>query len=329
MVKDIYPGYNGSYPFSLYNFKNKLYFAADYGYGPFLWTSDGSEAGTKVVKPALIQYYQPFADANNKLFFDAYSTVANGYELYATDGTTPGTKLVRDINSGPASSNPFNLTKGNALLYFLADDGKHGMELWVSNGVKAGTHLVKNITPGTGSSYLNYMVNVQDKLFFTMNDSLWQSDATNSGTHKISDPALNGTSNFSGLTAIGDWLYFSAYNNATGQEVFTAKATALSAPPNFILQNAPSSIANNDVFEVKLLTNPVTNHLKLMVTVAASKTAQIVITDASGRMMQTASRTLQAGTTVMSFDAGSWAHGIYVIKVSTADGKSATLKALK
>ncbi|TKK69322.1 T9SS type A sorting domain-containing protein [Ilyomonas limi] len=330
IVKDIRAGYDGSYPFNLHNFDDKLYFAADYGYGPFLYTSDGTDAGTKVLKAVLIQPYTPFAQAHNKLFFDAYSTVASGYELYATDGTSAGTKLVRDINNGPASSNPFALVNGDTLLYFMADDGKHGAELWVSNGVKTGTHLIKNITPGIDNSYFSYMVNVNDKLFFTMNDTLWQSDATNGGTHKMQDPTLDGMNSIYGLTRVGDWLYFSGYKQSTGQEVYTARVADFFITSNTITQQKMAAPATgNDVFAVKLLTNPFSNQLRFSISVKEQQAAQVTITDATGRVIQTVNKNLQAGTTILSYDAGNWAHGMYMVKVILANSLSATLKAVK
>ncbi len=45
LVKDIYVGPGYSNPSNLTSYNGKLYFTADYGYGPFLWTSDGQCCG--------------------------------------------------------------------------------------------------------------------------------------------------------------------------------------------------------------------------------------------------------------------------------------------
>ncbi|MGN6617457.1 MAG: ELWxxDGT repeat protein [Ilyomonas sp.] len=329
IVKDIYPGYQGSYPSNLYSFKGRLYFSADYGYGPFLWVSDGTEAGTKVIKAALVQ--GAFAQANDKLFFNAYSTVARGNELYATDGTSAGTKLVKDINKGPAGSYPFALTNGDTALYFFADDGKHGSELWTSNGSREATHLVKNITPGIDGTYFNSMVNVNDKLFFIVNDTLWQSDGTKNGTHKVKDETLEGVNNLTDLTSVNDRLFFSGYSYQYGQELYTAKAEDCFEPKVLIAENitAVKPSEGNKAIEVKLLNNPFSNQLQFIVEVKEQEVVQMIITDNAGKILASADQKLSPGSNMFSFDTKSWAQSIYLVKITTHDGLARTLKVVK
>ena len=75
-----------------------------------LWKSDGTTAGTVLVK-----------DIN--------------------PGLTAGYPNV------PASSEPYGLTALDGQLLFTANDGIHGDELWKSDGTAAGTVLVKDIAP--------------------------------------------------------------------------------------------------------------------------------------------------------------------------------------
>ena len=76
----------------------------------------------------------------------------HGVELWKSDGTKRGTKLVKDINPSSESedSDIGNLVALRKRLYFTANDGKHGLELWRSDGTNRGTTLVKDINPGTG-----------------------------------------------------------------------------------------------------------------------------------------------------------------------------------
>jgi ELWxxDGT repeat protein len=51
LVKDIWPGTQGSTPMYLVSFKGKVFFSADdASYGREWWMSDGTEAGTRLLK---------------------------------------------------------------------------------------------------------------------------------------------------------------------------------------------------------------------------------------------------------------------------------------
>lgn len=69
----------------------------------------------------------------------------NGYELWKTDGTTEGTVLVKDINTGAkASSFPRGFIAIDGIVYFKANDGVNGDEVWKTDGTPEGTVMVKN-----------------------------------------------------------------------------------------------------------------------------------------------------------------------------------------
>lgn len=116
-----------------------LYFnAADGSRGPELWRSNGTAAGTLLVKDI-----NPGSQGSNPsglinmggtLYFSA-SDGGNGFELWRSDGTEVGTTLVKNINPAPfGSSAPRDLTNVNGTLYFSAFDGGNGKELWRSDG---------------------------------------------------------------------------------------------------------------------------------------------------------------------------------------------------
>ena len=102
-------------------------------HGPELWRTDGTAAGTVMVKdihpgPATSRVFNLTAAAG-RLYFGA-TDGEHGYELWESDGTEAGTRMVQDLNPGPAPSNPEQLTAADGRLYFNADDGEHGRELW-------------------------------------------------------------------------------------------------------------------------------------------------------------------------------------------------------
>jgi ELWxxDGT repeat protein len=55
---------------------------------------------------------------------------AHGRELWISDGWASNTALAADINPGPASSDPRDITVIGQVAYFTAGDRRHGRELW-------------------------------------------------------------------------------------------------------------------------------------------------------------------------------------------------------
>ena len=101
-----------------------------------LWKSDGTEAGTVIVKNI-----NPLADSspsnltivNGRLYFAA-DDGANGRELWRSNGTSAGTFMVKNIHpSAGTGSSPSSLINVKDTLFFAASDGSHGRELWISN----------------------------------------------------------------------------------------------------------------------------------------------------------------------------------------------------
>jgi ELWxxDGT repeat protein len=149
----------------LTNVNGTLFFNAghtEYGGGGLmeeLWKSDGTEAGTVMVKDLgggnTPGYPAWLTNVNGTLFFTSEDGgLLLGIELFKSDGTEAGTVMVKDIYEGttgvgshaePNSSNPMHFTNVLGMLFFTADDGDHGRELWRSDGTEAGTVMVYDI----------------------------------------------------------------------------------------------------------------------------------------------------------------------------------------
>lgn len=264
LVKDINPGTSSSSPNFLINVNGTLFFFASNGVsGNELWKSDGTSAGTVLVKDI-----NPGANASNNgnygltylvngngiLYFYA-NDGSTGYELWKSDGTTAGTTLVKDINSGTATSMAtgtggplLNFINNN--LFFRASNGINGMELWTSDGTSAGTVMVKDIFPGSNSSYPTYITQCNNTCYFVsgqpnLTSQLCKSDGTSAGTYSLfisaSDPYP------SSLTNVNGTLFFRAYSNINGEGLWKLDPNTTSLNDNIVLPG-----------DIKIFPNPST-----------------------------------------------------------------------
>ncbi len=136
-----------------------------------LWRSDGTEAGTTIVKYLNVEpgYGFDLAAFKGKLYF------TTGGLLWRSDGTPQGTTVIKGNctpKAGPGTRCFGGLmsTGPNGSLYLSGSDRKHGTELWRSDGTRKGTRIVSNIRPGSASSLPMYLTAVNRTLFFTAKD---------------------------------------------------------------------------------------------------------------------------------------------------------------
>jgi len=196
-----------------------LFFIADTGtIGLELWKSDGTAAGTVLVKDiwpgAFSSSPSSLVDLGGTLFFEARDSTA-GSELWKSDGTEAGTVLVKDILPGPAGSSPIYLTVLGGTLFFRANGG-----LWKSDGTEAGTVLVKDIFICCPP-----LVDFGGTLFFYANGSeIWKSDGSTAGTVLVKD--ISPANSISKLTPAGGMLFFRAVEATTGEELWKSDGTA-------------------------------------------------------------------------------------------------------
>jgi ELWxxDGT repeat protein len=217
LVRDIYPGVNGSEPSNLVVCNNLLYFSAnDRTNGNELWVSNGSEGGTLLVKDIRVGEESSSPSSlvvyGDRLYFSA-DDGTNGPELWVSNGTAETTFIVKDINVGAVGSFPQYLTVYNELLYFNAYDEERGAELWVSNGLAGGTRLLADINPDVADSSPGHLAVYSDRLYFRADDGLhgeelWVMDREER-TSLVEDLFVGGTSSYPYYLTVYDGdLYF-------------------------------------------------------------------------------------------------------------------------
>ncbi len=206
-VKDIFPGEGGSFPYGLKRMHDKVFFAADDGeHGFELWRSDGTEAGTFLVKdlnpgPASSGIINDQIEVNDLLYFGTDTG------LFRTDGTPDGTMSVS------TSGRPDQLTDVNGTVFFVAPKavffgGSYG--LYETDGTPDGTKLLYFIESYSldPAQPISNLINVNGTLFFVAYTSspfgffLYKSNGTPEGTVIVSQNAAGG------FTAVGSILFF-------------------------------------------------------------------------------------------------------------------------
>lgn len=235
---------------------NKVVFFANTDGDPYEeqpYVTDGTTAGTTLLNSTLytaLTKSHAHDPKNGLVYFSARKDVQVSSkadtELWVTDGTTTGTKKVKDIEPGDESSEPKDLTVANGLVYFTCDYGsfvKRG--LWVSNGTDAGTIQLSDKIP-------NKIINFKGKIYLSMkvsswDNELWESDGTVAGTKKLWIPL---GASLNGILATKNFFYVQEGTKFSIFDIATKKATPLvdtytNGPLNY---DGPVSVGSKDFF---------------------------------------------------------------------------------
>ena len=242
LVRDIWLGSApaGSTPHGFVVSGSSVFFVADDGAsGQELWRTDGTGSGTSLVldlrpggasslpaAPVLpsdarfqaVPFTDPLPPHRAGVLFPA-DDGARGTELWFSDGTASGTRLVRDLERGSRSSSPHALTVVGSTTFFVATTSANGPDLWKTNGTTAGTQRVATAPTAQGLAPEG-LAALGDLLYFVAPDPgvgarvLWQSDGSQGGTTPV---AASAAVDPCSLTPFGDHLlYFTASETAGG-----------------------------------------------------------------------------------------------------------------
>lgn len=165
-----------------------------------LWRTDGTTAGTIALTPGmdfssrlgLYDVRSPtwkVVPETGLLFFSAglFDASPRDYELWVTDGTPVGTRLVMDVNP-QRSSLPNSMETLGGKLFFVAQTPE-GTEVWRSDGTAAGTVKLKDLQPGDDRAIL--IRRIGDALvvlsYTDTSTQVWRSDGTAAGTVLVKD----------------------------------------------------------------------------------------------------------------------------------------------
>ncbi|MBO0933830.1 T9SS type A sorting domain-containing protein [Fibrella aquatilis] len=235
LVKEIYPLATGSIDASIKGVPigNKFLFAADNSVnGKELWISDGTDAGTVMLKD--IKPGTRTTSSNPQSFFTfqgiAYFYINLGgfytpYELWRSDGTADGTYKIGDEET---VSNELEIADNT--LYFISDNGliqkdltKAGYKTIIDRSYNSDLNnfpaKAANITRQNGN-WLFMAQSVQNKY----KQALFQSDGTKAGTRKVAN--LGDNDGKITATKSGKLAFFGNDDGTYGAELWVTDGTA-------------------------------------------------------------------------------------------------------
>ena len=215
----------------------KAFFAAtDSDHGEELWVTDGTKAGTHMVKDIVPGTHGSnpsyLGRLNDKALFSAF-TNENGQETWVSDGTEEGTFMLADTylvgDGDPKGFMQINETQ--AVFSATSDesaeyDPDNGIQqwVWITDGTVEGTKFVKDIkvdNPGKENTNLNYpYVRVGRKVFFkgdlpdgNYGTELCVTDGTPNGTFLVKDINTEANTDHPGYTRDSAIDNLENYNN--------------------------------------------------------------------------------------------------------------------
>jgi trimeric autotransporter adhesin len=199
-----------------------------------LWETDGTVAGNQLVKTIGDDGADitEMVAMGSSVLFPADNGV-NGSELWISDGTSDGTRLLADVHVIPESSNPAWFVELDGRLIFAASELPSveggNRELWVSDGTSGGTQRLVDIWEGTDASRPSHLTRVGDLVYFAANDGTgvepWVTDGTVEGTRMLHDIHVGGSSNPRDFVGVGGTVFFVALDPQHGEELWKTDGT--------------------------------------------------------------------------------------------------------
>ena len=219
LVHDIWPGPDGSMVYQFIpdglGIGEEIFFIADDGqHGRELWVSDGTSAGTMLLRDVnpgsegsqVLWWSVVFpATIDGRLVTMAYS-VEHGWALWESDGTPAGTVLLQDPDTQASSApqtwfgevpigwlSPKAVAPGGVV--WRVEAGERGVEAWVSDGTSAGTRRLidpcEECLPELGSAPYP-LEEVGDLAYFwawsgEWPGGVWKTDGTPGGTELVAE----------------------------------------------------------------------------------------------------------------------------------------------
>lgn len=204
---------------------NTVFLGPDTNYQSSLYTIDEE---SEIVTPLLPDHEATakLTKFGNQVIFKSTNSTY-GSEVWITDGTAPGTYMLKDIYVGATGSYANDFTVFNGKVYFAADSDGYGVELWSTDGTSLGTNMVQDFNTGAGDGVAMGGITVYNgSLYFVGNDGANGNELTKMDAGEVITTVedLNtggGNSDIQKFFHFDNRLYFIADDGASDLELYS------------------------------------------------------------------------------------------------------------
>jgi ELWxxDGT repeat protein len=196
----------------------------------------------------------PAMPPRHYLFEGRDGTGTGNEELWYTNGTSAGTRLLKDVAPGVAGSyfgesdigHPWYVVAGDRAYVFAVQPRR---ELWRTDGTAAGTMRLRDFGPTRNQrtpqyEYPHHLTAVGSTIFFAIDDGqhgseLWRSDGTEAGTSIVADLVPGGgTPVIAEVVSAGRQLFI-AYERSLLRSDEGGRVTETFTFPTYVRQVRP------------------------------------------------------------------------------------------
>ncbi len=246
---------------SIVVFKGRLFYQTQ-GLRAALWTSDGSQAGTRIVRSLPEGMGGQLSVAGSRMYFTTNSP--EGTTLWVSDGTRAGTRFVKEFlrDANDRFQDVSFLKPWRDRIVFLARDRSRFRNLWMSDGTAQGTRSLTRFA-GDDVAYLreDHVAGLGDRLYFLAGQfpsglHLWCTRGTSASTAPLSGcpvgcPTFDGGAPLATLPTgvllpASEGLFITNGIGSDTSRLYTGPVNDIVPAGNFVYFGAGSSLWRTD-----------------------------------------------------------------------------------
>ena len=216
---------------------------------PGLWITDGTAAGTVLVKELIgprdytetffpISGYDYVSLGNGRAVLQVRTTLDNAAtpvadDIWVTDGTAAGTVVIKHLDAvgGQLMFQKSLAPIGNGRAVFRIPDATNKLQLWATDGTAAGTVLLRDASAGEITGSRGFATLGSGRAVFSLTqgarDTLWVTNGTAAGTTQLKDVVIQEATSAVGLGNGRAVFLATTANGATANGIWVTDGTAV------------------------------------------------------------------------------------------------------